>query len=165
MRSRGDVPTRFPLRLSIVNKLGAPGANADDAVNIGTKLILSNFWCLTCVRDTMSGSAVGLAGYSRTMSMKTRLDDAGRIHLPVSVQTQLGVKPGDELTLEEENGKWLIKPVELSTDGPPLGNPDDDLNWEDLDYKSVPLKRSRDVAVRIERRGKLQPMAHNLDEE
>ena len=97
--------------------------------------------------------------------MKTLLDDAGRIHLPVSVQTQLGVKPGDELTLEEENGKWLIKPVELSADGSPLGNTDDDLNWEDLDYKSVPLKRSRDVAVRIERRGKLQPMAHNLDEE
>ena len=165
MRSRGDAPTIFPLRLSIVNKLGAPGANADDAVNIGTKLILSNFWCLTCVRDTMSGSAVGLAGYSRAMSMKTLLDDAGRIQLPVSVQTQLGVKPGDELTLEEENGNWLIKPAGLAANGPPLGNGVDDLNWEELDYQAVPLNRSRNVAVRIEHRGKLQPMAHELEEE
>ena len=97
--------------------------------------------------------------------MKTLLDDAGRILLPVSVQTQLGVKPGDELTLEEENGKWLIKPVELAATGPPVGSADDDLNWEELDYRSVPLNRSRQVAVRIEHRGRLQPMAHELDEE
>lgn len=117
--------------------------------------------------------------------MKTLLDEAGRIQLPVDVQTQLGVKPGDELALEEENGRWLIKPVGLSATGPrqslssqgvsdaaqlpaqspPADSADDDLNWEELDYHSVPLNRSRQVAVRIEHRGRLQPMAHDLDEE
>ena len=97
--------------------------------------------------------------------MKTLIDDTGRIQLPVSVQAQLGVKPGDELTLEEENGKWLIKPVGLSADYPPVGTADDDLNWEELEYYSIPLIRSRQVAVRIEHRGRLQPMAHDLDEE
>ncbi len=97
--------------------------------------------------------------------MKTLLDEAGRIQLPVSVQTQLGVKPGDELTLEEEDGKWRIKAVGSSADGPPLGSANDDSNWEGLDYHSVPLHRSRSVAVRIEHRGRLQPMAHDLEEE
>ncbi|NUQ64451.1 MAG: AbrB/MazE/SpoVT family DNA-binding domain-containing protein [Pirellulales bacterium] len=33
----------------------------------------------------------------------------GRIELLGLVQAQLGVKPGDELTLEEENGKWFLE--------------------------------------------------------
>ena len=97
------------------------------------------------------------------MDMKTLLDDAGRIELPVSVQTQLGVKPGDELTLEEEDGKWLIKPARMSADVLPAISAVDDLNWEDLDYHVVPLNRSRKLAVRIEQRGRLEPMAHDLD--
>jgi AbrB family looped-hinge helix DNA binding protein len=43
--------------------------------------------------------------------MRVFLDDAGRIELPNSVQAQLGIKPGDELALEDLNGQWVIKPV------------------------------------------------------
>lgn len=96
--------------------------------------------------------------FQATMGMKTLLDEAGRMQLPVAVQTQLGVKPGGELTLEQENGNWLIKAVGLPANGSPAGSSDDDLNWEDLDYHFVPANRSRKVAIRIERRGKLQPM-------
>ena len=46
--------------------------------------------------------------------MKTFLDDTGRIVLPGLMQAQLGVKPGDELTLEEKNGKWFIQPVKAA---------------------------------------------------
>lgn len=88
--------------------------------------------------------------------MKTLLDNSGRIQLPDFVQAQLGVKPGDELALEEENGKWLIKVADTD---------DDDLNWEELDYGPVPLRRTSQVAVQIELRGRLQPLAHDLDEE
>jgi hypothetical protein len=109
--------------------------------------------------------------------------------LPDYVQAQLGVKPGDELALEEENGKWVIKPARLSATNPhqslssqafsdegplpaqrptansPADNDADDLNWEELDYDPVPLKRARQVTVHIEHRGRLQPPAHDLDEE
>lgn len=97
--------------------------------------------------------------------MKTLLDDAGRIQLPIAVQTQMGVKPGDELSLEQENGKWLIKPVGLPADVSRAGGAVEDLNWEDLDYHSVPLSGSSKVEVRIKQRGRLQPMAHDLDQE
>ncbi|MHB8901572.1 MAG: AbrB/MazE/SpoVT family DNA-binding domain-containing protein [Thermoguttaceae bacterium] len=48
--------------------------------------------------------------------MKVIVDDAGRIELPHSVQTQLGIKPGDELVLEDLDGQWVIKSV-----GNPVG--------------------------------------------
>jgi bifunctional DNA-binding transcriptional regulator/antitoxin component of YhaV-PrlF toxin-antitoxin module len=44
--------------------------------------------------------------------VKTIIDDAGRIQLPDVVQAQLGVKPGDEVLLENRNGEWAIKPVQ-----------------------------------------------------
>jgi len=102
--------------------------------------------------------------------MRTLLDNSGRIQLPAFVQAHLGVKPGDELALEEENGNWLIKPTRLPTAvQPPCSNPpakyDDDLNWEELDYASVPLKHASEVTVHIKRRGRLKPMAHDLVEE
>ena len=120
--------------------------------------------------------------------MKTFLDGAGRIELPDFVQVNLGVKPGDELALEEENGKWFITSAKSCNgrrefcrpDGardvapdpeqsglvPPLADTDaDDLHWEELDYEPVPLKRAGQVAVRVEHRGQLKPLAHNLDEE
>lgn len=120
--------------------------------------------------------------------MKTRLDDAGRIELPDFVQMRLGVKPGDELALDEEDGKWFIKPAKSGNgsresrrpDGacdvapcpepprtvhPPADSDADDLHWEELDYQQVPLKRAGQVAVRVEHRGQLKPLAHNLDEE
>ncbi len=118
--------------------------------------------------------------------MKTSLDGAGRIEVPDFVQVKLGVKPGDELALDEENGKWFIKlaspsqspresrrPDGACGDSPcsepprmvsPLANTDD-LHWEDLDYKPVPLKHAGQVAIRVEQRGQLKPMVHHLDEE
>ena len=98
--------------------------------------------------------------------MKTLLDDAGRIQLPDFVQAQLGVKPGDEVALEEANGIWLLKAVVLSSASSPAKTAEgEDLNWENLDYDPVPLERARQVTVQIERRGRLQPLAHDLDEE
>lgn len=41
--------------------------------------------------------------------MKTTLDHAGRIELPHAVQTQLGVKAGDELLLENHAGHWVLR--------------------------------------------------------
>jgi bifunctional DNA-binding transcriptional regulator/antitoxin component of YhaV-PrlF toxin-antitoxin module len=41
--------------------------------------------------------------------MKATLDDTGRIELPPSVQSQLGVKAGDEVVLENRAGQWVIR--------------------------------------------------------
>jgi len=46
--------------------------------------------------------------------MRLFLDDAGRIELPTSVQTQLGIKPGDELVLEVLDGQLVISPLHLA---------------------------------------------------
>ncbi len=125
--------------------------------------------------------------------MKTLLDFAGRIELPDSVQVKLGVKPGDELVLEEENGKWFIKPAESCHGSRDSRRPDgtgdvapfpeqlqtvrlpadavaddlhcDNLQWEDLDYGPVPLTRAGQVSIRVAHRGKLKPMVHALDDE
>jgi hypothetical protein len=43
--------------------------------------------------------------------MKTVLDDAGRIQLSQDVQARLGVRPGDEVVLEERAGEWVIRPA------------------------------------------------------
>ncbi len=91
--------------------------------------------------------------------MKTSLDDVGRILLPPVVQAQLGVKPGDELALQEQDGQWFLKPIPPSVD--PHG---DDLDWEEVDYDSVPPKQVGQVAVRIEPRGRLTPMAYDFDD-
>jgi bifunctional DNA-binding transcriptional regulator/antitoxin component of YhaV-PrlF toxin-antitoxin module len=113
-------------------------------------------------------------------TMKTLLDGAGRIEIPDFVQLSLGIKPGDELAFEEENGKWFIMPAkscndplearrpcpaQTQTDHPAAGTEVDDLHWEELDYQPVPRKRAGEVALRVEHRGKLKPMAHDLDDE
>ncbi len=41
---------------------------------------------------------------------------------------------------------------------------DEDLNWEELEYASVPLRRAGTATVRIEQRGELNPMAYDLDD-
>lgn len=121
--------------------------------------------------------------------MKTLLDEAGRIQLPDLVQTQLGVKPGDELAWEEENGRWFLgpasarpirpepsvgsrdtphaapKPEQLPTANSASKSDHDDLDWEDLNYESLSLPPAGQVRLRIQRRGKLQPLPHDLDEE
>ena len=47
--------------------------------------------------------------------MKTVVDDAGRIQLPKDVREQLGIKPGDEVVLEERAGEWVLKPAHANT--------------------------------------------------
>lgn len=96
----------------------------------------------------------------KTSAMTTSIDEAGRILLPQFVQSQLGAKPGDELALQEVNGQWFLKPVTTAA-----GLHDDDLNWEELDYGPIPPSRSGQVTLRIEQRGKLMPMVHDLDDE
>jgi bifunctional DNA-binding transcriptional regulator/antitoxin component of YhaV-PrlF toxin-antitoxin module len=53
--------------------------------------------------------------------MKTVLDDAGRIQLPQDVQARMGVRPGDEVVLEERAGEWVLRsanaPAGLSWEG------------------------------------------------
>lgn len=95
-----------------------------------------------------------------TSAITTSLDEAGRILLPQLVQSQLGVKPGDELALQEVNGQWFLKPATNVAD-----LHDDDLNWEELDYGPIPPSPFGQVTVRVEQRGKLMPMAHDLDDE
>lgn len=115
--------------------------------------------------------------------MRTSLDNAGRIELPEFVRAQLGVKSGDELALEEENGKWFITPARPSANDPieslnsgdarseassPLGHPladahDDHLDWEDLDCDAVPLERAGQVTVLIQHRGQLKPITPDLN--
>ena len=100
--------------------------------------------------------------------MKALLDSAGCIRLPDLVQAQLGVKPGDELAFEEEHGRWFITPGASAETPHELVTPqrvsDDDLNWEELSYDPVPLKRAGQVSVRITHRGKLQPTVPVSDE-
>jgi AbrB family looped-hinge helix DNA binding protein len=52
--------------------------------------------------------------------MKTVIDESGRIQLPEDVRTQLGVKAGDEILLEERAGEWVLKSA----------NTDTGLSWE-----------------------------------
>jgi bifunctional DNA-binding transcriptional regulator/antitoxin component of YhaV-PrlF toxin-antitoxin module len=105
--------------------------------------------------------------------MKTFLDDAGRIELPDFVQEQLGVRPGDELALEEQNGRWYIQSARAPAEQPPpeqrqpvlrpADTGEEDYGWEELDYDPIPLRHAGSVAVRIERRGRMEPMVHDLD--
>ena len=48
--------------------------------------------------------------------MTTTIDPQGRIRLDPEVQRQLGVKPGDELAIENRNGQWVLSPVGLVTE-------------------------------------------------
>jgi AbrB family looped-hinge helix DNA binding protein len=43
--------------------------------------------------------------------MKTVVDEGGRIQLPQDVQARLGVRPGDEVVLEERAGEWVLRPA------------------------------------------------------
>lgn len=46
--------------------------------------------------------------------MKTTVDECGRIQLPESLRTQMGLKTGDEVVLENAQGQWVLKPVTSS---------------------------------------------------
>ena len=68
----------------------------------------------------------------------------------------LTMKTSAMTTSIDEAGRILL---------PQLALHDDDLNWKDLGYAPVPLPPSAQVTIRIEQRGKLLPMAHELDDE
>ena len=108
--------------------------------------------------------------------MKALIDERGRVELPDFVRTQLGVKPGDTLSLDEQDGKWFLQPVTrspgseagsedvLSPSVPArpeaLLDPNDDLSWDELDYAPVPLKSVGQISVRIERADSVRPILH-----
>jgi len=48
--------------------------------------------------------------------MTATIDSEGRIQLAPDMQRQLGVKPGDELAIENRNGQWVLSPVGLVTE-------------------------------------------------
>lgn len=58
------------------------------------------------------------------------------------------------------NGQWLINRVTALSDS----RDDEDLAWEELNYAPIPPDPSGQVTVRIERRVKLEPMAHDQDD-
>jgi bifunctional DNA-binding transcriptional regulator/antitoxin component of YhaV-PrlF toxin-antitoxin module len=112
--------------------------------------------------------------------MKALIDELGRVQLPDFVRTQLGVKPGDPLSLDEHDGKWFLGPVTRSASengaddvmAPSVQaspeaflGPSDDLSWEELDYAPVPLKSAGQIRVRIEHAGRVKPLVHELDDE
>src|SRR5688572_12648796 len=104
----------------------------------------------------------------RKNRMKTLLDQTGRIRVPDLVQRQLGVKVGDELAWEEEGGRWFVKPgrpAAATSEVEPAAAAEEDLDWEELDYTSVPLRSAGSFVVRFECRGALKPMIHNLEDE
>jgi len=113
--------------------------------------------------------------------MKTLIDELGRVELPHLVRTQRGVKPGDALSLDEQDGKWFLQPDTRSAGREtgsqnvmpspvqarpePLSPSSDDLSWEELDYVPVPLRPVAQTSVRIEPAGAVKPIPHELDEE
>jgi AbrB family looped-hinge helix DNA binding protein len=42
---------------------------------------------------------------------RTRVDDRGRLLLPVDERKRLGLKPGTELEIAEQGGMLVLKPV------------------------------------------------------
>ena len=93
--------------------------------------------------------------------METVLDASGRIQLPDVVQAQLGIRPGDWLSIEESAGGWSLKKRSQPT--PKID--EEDLNWPDLEYFPVPPKQTKEITVKIELRGRMEPLVHELDEE
>jgi AbrB family looped-hinge helix DNA binding protein len=43
--------------------------------------------------------------------MNVIVDPSGRIELPDALRAQWGLKSGDQIVIEEENGRWVIKPA------------------------------------------------------
>ncbi len=41
--------------------------------------------------------------------MKAMIDQDGRIQLGKELQIQIGLKPGDEVALEQRGGEWVIR--------------------------------------------------------
>ncbi len=81
--------------------------------------------------------------------MNVIVDPSGRIELPVDLRARLGLKSGDCVIIEEENGRLVIKPAEVS--GP--------LRWEGnvLVHDGVLLSGASDILdeIRNQRRDDL----------
>ena len=43
------------------------------------------------------------------MTVKMTIDQVGRILLPEDLRRQLGIRPGDEVVLEERSGDWVMR--------------------------------------------------------
>jgi AbrB family looped-hinge helix DNA binding protein len=43
--------------------------------------------------------------------MNVIVDSSGRIELPDALRAQWGLQSGDEVVIEEDNGRWVIKPA------------------------------------------------------
>jgi AbrB family looped-hinge helix DNA binding protein len=52
--------------------------------------------------------------------MNVIVDPSGRIELPLDLRTRLGLKSGDCVVIEEENGRLVVKPARA----------DEPLRWE-----------------------------------
>jgi AbrB family looped-hinge helix DNA binding protein len=49
--------------------------------------------------------------------MKTALDQNGSVALPEDVRARLGLRPGDEVDLEEDEGRVILRPVQTGDRG------------------------------------------------
>ncbi len=52
------------------------------------------------------------------MKEKVRLDEQGKVSIPSKFQKKIGIRPGQKLTLELEDGKLVIRKIE--EEGPDL---------------------------------------------
>ena len=43
--------------------------------------------------------------------MNVIVDPSGRVELPDALLAQWGLKSGDQIVIEEENGRWVIRPA------------------------------------------------------
>jgi AbrB family looped-hinge helix DNA binding protein len=75
--------------------------------------------------------------------MNVIVDPSGRIELPDALRAGLGLKSGDHLVIEEENGRWIIKPTQGT----------EPLRWEGnvLVHDGVLLAGASDVLDEIRR--------------
>ena len=57
-----------------------------------------------------SGYAAALGKEKKPMLDRVKLGEGGRLVIPAAMREALGVRPGDELALEVEDGELKIKP-------------------------------------------------------
>jgi AbrB family looped-hinge helix DNA binding protein len=71
------------------------------------------------------------------------LDPSGRIELPDALRARLGLKSGDGVVIEEEDGRWVIRPAQAA----------EPLQWEGnvLVHKGVLLGGATDPVDEIRR--------------
>lgn len=49
------------------------------------------------------------------MGEKIKVDDRGRVTIPTNLREKYGIGPGDELNVEDSQGKILLNPIRKST--------------------------------------------------